>query len=269
MALFGGIPSPQIYTLTTNVIPSGAGWVSTSGGEYESGAQVVLIANAAGGYTFDHWSGSASGTTYSILITMNSNKSVTANFKIIPTAPEVLFSDDFSNEVGDWDIYSDDFGSVFYKDGWLHLINNNPAEFATGTWANQYFTDFILEVETKLIAGTDNNWHMVHCRHQLGSNYYRFGISADGYYFVTKYVDGDPTFLVSSTYSSFISKGVDAVNLIYIECIGSSLSLSVNGHLLWGGTDATFTGGDIVLVADALAGTFTEIAFDNIVVSEP
>ena len=263
------LESTPAYTLSVIASPSGAGWVSPSGGEYESGDQVTLTANPASGYTFDRWSGGASGTSPTIVITMFSDKSITANFKAIQTTPGVLFSDDFNDEAGDWDIYSDDFGSVFYEDGWLHLINNNPAEFATGTWANQYFTDFILEVETKLIAGTDSNWYMVHCRHQLGSNYYRFGISADGYYFVAKYVDGDPTFLASSTYSSFISQGVDAVNLIHIECIGSNLNLSVNGHLLWEGTDTTLTGGDIVLVADALEGTFTEVAFDNIVVNQP
>ena len=55
---------------------------------------------------------------------------------------------------------------------------------------------------------------------------------------------------------------------MHIECIGSSLSLSVNEHLLWEGTDTSFTGGDICLSATALTGTFTEIAFDNIVVSD-
>jgi hypothetical protein len=34
-------------------------------------------------------------------------------------------------------------------------------------------------------------------------------------------------------------------------------------------TDATFSGGDIALAATALAGTFTEVAFDNIVVTKP
>jgi len=165
MALFGWTPSPQIYTLTTNVIPSGAGWVSTSGGEYESGAQVTLTATPASGYTFDHWSGSASVTTSSILITMNSDKSITANFKAITAAGEVLFSDDFSDEGGDWDIYDEEHGSVFYEDGWIHLINDTAAQFATGTWADQHLTDFILEVETKLIAGTDENWHMIICRY--------------------------------------------------------------------------------------------------------
>lgn len=269
IVLFGGTPSPQIYTLTTNVVPSGAGWVSTAGGEYESGTQVVLIANPASGYAFDRWSGSASGLTSTIMLTVDSNKSITANFKMIPTVPDVLFSDDFSDEAGDWDIYTDDFGSVFYEDGWLHLTNSNPAEFATGTWASKHFTDFVLEVETKLIAGTDNNWHAVQCRHQDSGNYYWFATSADGYYYILKFVNRSWIDLASVTYSSYINQGVDAVNLIRIECIGSNLGLSVNGHLLWQGTDDTFTGGDIVLVSVAHAGTFTEIAFDNIIVTEP
>ena len=261
-------PTPT-YTLSVIASPSGAGWVSPSGGEYEFGDQVTLTASPASGYTFDQWSGAASSTSPTIVITMYSDKSIIANFRAIQTAGEVLFSDDFSDEAGVWDTYDAEYGSVFYEDGWLHLINNNPAEFATGTWANRHFTDFILEVETRLVAGTDSNWHMVQCRYQDSNNYYRFGTSADGYYFISKFVNRNWIDLASVTYSSYINQGVDAVNLIHIECIGSNLSLSVNGHLLWEGADAAFTGGDIVLVASALAGTFTEVAFDNIVVSEP
>jgi len=73
--------STQTYTLTTNVSPSGAGSVSPSGGEYESDVQVTLTASPASGYAFDHWSGGASGTTSTITITMDSDKSLTARFK--------------------------------------------------------------------------------------------------------------------------------------------------------------------------------------------
>jgi hypothetical protein len=260
-------PTPS-YTLSVSVNPSGAGWVSPSGGEYESGAQVTLAASPATGYIFDHWSGGASSTSPTLVITMYSDKSIIANFKAISTAREVLFSDDFSNDAGVWDTYSNDDGSVFYKSGWLHLINNNPAQFATGSYAHQYFTDFVLEVETKLIAGTDNNWHMVLCRYQDGDAYY-FRISADGYYCIFKLVNGSWTALASTTYSSYINQGVDAVNLVHIECIGSNLSLSVNGHLLEQVTDTSLTGGDIALGAAALAGTSTEVAFDNITVTKP
>jgi len=261
--------STSTYTLSVITSPSGTGWVSSSSGEYEYGDQVTLTASATSGYTFDHWGGDASGTSPTTTITMYCDKSIIANFKAVTADTGVLFSDDFSDEVGDWDIYSDDFGSVFYEDGWLHLINNNPAAFATATWANKHFTDFILEVETKLVGGTDDNWHTVVCRYQDTDNSYYFQTSADGYYSIYKHANGNWVTLGSTTHSSYINQGVDAVNLIHIECISSDLSLSVNGHLLWEGTDATFTGGDILLLTSALAGTYTEVAFDNIVITNP
>jgi uncharacterized repeat protein (TIGR02543 family) len=261
----------QTYTLTTNISPSGAGSVSPSGGEYESGVQVTLTASPASGYTFDHWSGSASGTTSTITITMDSDKSLTAKFATIPPGPEVLFLDDFSDEAGVWDTFSNEDGSVVYENGWLHLVNYTSAAVVTDTYAYQYFTDFVLEVETKLVGGTDDNWHQVFCRNQDDDNYYEFSISADGYYYVSRYIGGEEVLLTGAEaiHSSYIHQGQGVTNLIHVECIGSILSLSVNGHVLATVTDTTFTGGDIGLAASALSGTFTEIAFDNIVVSEP
>lgn len=72
---------PLTYSLSTDVSPSGAGSVSPSNGTYEPGVQVILTASPASGYTFDHWSGSASGNTSSIAITMHSDENLTANFK--------------------------------------------------------------------------------------------------------------------------------------------------------------------------------------------
>lgn len=77
-------PSTQTYTLVTIVSPSGAGSISPSGGEYESGVQVTLTASPSSGYSFCNWSGSASGTTSAITIVMDSDKNLTANFGTIP-----------------------------------------------------------------------------------------------------------------------------------------------------------------------------------------
>jgi uncharacterized repeat protein (TIGR02543 family) len=68
------------FTLTTNVTPAGSGTISPSGGTYNSGTQVQLTATPSAGWVFDHWSGDLSGSTNPETITMNSNKSVTANF---------------------------------------------------------------------------------------------------------------------------------------------------------------------------------------------
>jgi uncharacterized repeat protein (TIGR01451 family)/uncharacterized repeat protein (TIGR02543 family) len=77
---WGGAASAQTYTLTTAVNPRGTGLVSPSGRQYESGVQVTITASPASGYTFDHWSGSASDTSPTISITMDHDYSVTANF---------------------------------------------------------------------------------------------------------------------------------------------------------------------------------------------
>ena len=74
-------PPGEIYTLSTIVSPSETGSVSPSGGEYESGDQVTLTASPASGYTFDHWSGDASDTSPTIVITMDSDKDITAYFE--------------------------------------------------------------------------------------------------------------------------------------------------------------------------------------------
>jgi uncharacterized repeat protein (TIGR02543 family) len=251
------------HTLTINISPLGTGSVSPSSGEYESGVQVTLTASPASGYTFDYWSGSASGTTSTVTITMDSDKSLTAHFT------KVLFSDDFSDESSGWDTSAYYGGQVAYLNGHLDITDYEAYTGAMYSESQHYFTDFILEVQTWLVGGTDNNWQEVSCRQRDRDNHYTFAISADGYYDVLKWVNGIGTYLVSITYSPYIHQGQGVTNLIQIECIGSSLSLSVNGHLLATVTDASFTGGNIVLLASALDDTFTEVAFDNIIVSEP
>ena len=268
----GPVPTPEadpMYTLSVSVDPSEAGSVSPPGGRYESGVQVALTASPASGYSFDYWSGSASGTHPTITVIMDTDKSLTANFETTSPVSEVLFFDDFTDEAGPWYTFSDENGTVFYENGWLHLVNYTLAPVVTHTRAYQHFTDFILEVDTKLVAGTDDNWHSVALRYQDDDNYYTAGVSADGYYAIAKHVHGDLIDLVEPAYSGHIRRGSNVINSIRIECVGSSVKLSVNGHLLTTVTDATFSGGDIALVATSLAGGSTEIAFGSLVVTRP
>ena len=81
-------PTPtQTYTLTTNVTPSDGGYISPLGGEYAVGTQVTLTAVPASGYTFGYWEGYASGSSPTIHIIMNCDKSVTAHFESITSPP--------------------------------------------------------------------------------------------------------------------------------------------------------------------------------------
>jgi len=261
-AFFEAIPE---YTLTVNVSPAGTGSVSPSGGQYVDGTVVTLTATPASGYNFDHWSGSASGSNPTTSITMNSNESVTAHFV---SAITVLFQDDFTVDTGIWDVFSGADGEAFFWQGRLHVMNLTSAGFYTWSYAYQWFDDFILEVETRLIAGTDDNWHIIDVRDDGWGNYYSFCISADGYYMIKKWTGGSEATLAFST-SSYINQGWGVDNLVHIECVGNYLSLWVNGHLLDEVYDSAYSAGDISLGVRSLAGTFSEVAYDNIIVVAP
>ena len=70
------------YTLTTNVNPVGSGTVTKNPdkGTYCPNEQVTLTVTPNAGYSFSSWSGDLSGNTNPATITMNGNKTVTANF---------------------------------------------------------------------------------------------------------------------------------------------------------------------------------------------
>jgi len=77
------IPPLELYNLNVSISPSATGTVSPLGGKFESGTMVTLNAVSAPGYLFDYWSGDASGTDNPITIIMDSDKSVTAHFRLI------------------------------------------------------------------------------------------------------------------------------------------------------------------------------------------
>ena len=82
------IVQPTTYTLT--IAASDGGTVSPSVGAhtYDDGTSVTVTASANTGYTFKNWSGESTSTNSTINITMNGNKTLTANFQQNDTPPQ-------------------------------------------------------------------------------------------------------------------------------------------------------------------------------------
>jgi pectate lyase len=72
--------TPASYTLSTTTAPAAGGTI-TGAGTYTAGTVVTVKATAATGYAFTGWSSNASGTAAAVTVTMDGNKSVTANFQ--------------------------------------------------------------------------------------------------------------------------------------------------------------------------------------------
>ena len=79
--------TPTQHTLTTSA--STGGTISPDSGPYDDGTEVSITAIANAGYSFTSWSGDLSGLTNPSTITVDADKSVTANFEAnqVPPTP--------------------------------------------------------------------------------------------------------------------------------------------------------------------------------------
>jgi hypothetical protein len=186
-----------------------------------------------------------------------------------PLPEGVLFQDDFSDTSSGWDRVNVSDGITDYEDGIYRILVNTDN---TDVWANPglNFTDTVIEVEATKVGGPDDNDFGIICRYEDTSNFYALIISSDGYYGVYKVLDGEQLLIGEESMmpDDAIKQG-NVTNIIRADCIGSTLTLFVNGTQLVSVQDSSFSSGD----AGLLAGTFdtpgTDIHFDNFVVREP
>ncbi|OUJ18453.1 hypothetical protein AMET1_1369 [Methanonatronarchaeum thermophilum] len=95
------ITEDDVFNLTVNfngelgeVVKDGEPASDGAVQEYDAGTQVILNATPNDGMVFTGWSGDVESYEYEITVTMNSDKTVTANFMEAPEVPDCdLFSD--------------------------------------------------------------------------------------------------------------------------------------------------------------------------------
>ena len=92
LAGWDGVPNYNTYTLTINTSGNGTVTRNPNQYQYDKGTVVTLTATPANGYEFKSWSGDLSGSVNPTTITMDSNKSITANFIAIANQPPDLSS---------------------------------------------------------------------------------------------------------------------------------------------------------------------------------
>jgi hypothetical protein len=179
-----------------------------------------------------------------------------------PTS-NVLFQDDFSDPYSGWDQIEEPEGVTDYHDGKYRIY---VGATNTDVWANPglEFTDSLIDVEATKVGGDNNNDFGVICRYQDGGNFYFFVISSDGYYGIGKLSGGTQMLIGTQSMppSEVILQG-ENTNNIRAGCVGSTLTLIVNGETLAEFEDTEFTSGDVGLLAGSFSNPGTEIYFDN------
>lgn len=188
-----------------------------------------------------------------------------------PEPPTILMQDDFSDTKGGWTVFSDAEGINDYHDGGFRILVSRENYYF---WSNpgRSYSDVIIEVDGKKLAGPDENDYGVICRYQEDTgNFYFFTISSDGYYGVSKYINDEESLIGMSEMgkNSNVILGGDAVNRIKATCKGNSLTLEVNGTVLVDVADSDLTSGDIGLIAGTYGTPGVDVLFDNLVVFKP
>lgn len=196
-----------------------------------------------------------------------------------PSGPRVLFEDDFSSRTNPWDIEDQEYKITDFTDGQYRIWVNNDQLDVWGV-AHQYFEgDVSIQVEASKVAGPDINDYGLICRYTEDENndaenqywFYFFIIGSNGAATIAK-VDGTrQTYLSQSgsmEYHSAIRTG-NATNTIRADCIGSTLTLYVNGQQVMRVRDDSFQAGDVGLIAGTFDEIGVDIRFDNFIVTRP
>ncbi len=181
---------------------------------------------------------------------------------------QLPWSDDFSDPAGGWQAESDASAEVRCYEGVMSLLVKVPNRLAWAS-AGREFSDFRLAVEATQVAGPDDNEYGVLVRMRDADHFYRFSISGDGYYLVSKY-DGGAWEVLNGDWTSSDAIHLGAVtNLLEVVCRGATMTFLVNGVTLTQVEDGSYSRGDIGLYAGSFFEPGVEIHFDNLTVTEP
>ncbi|HKY78755.1 MAG TPA: serine protease [Anaerolineales bacterium] len=168
-------------------------------------------------------------------------------------------TDDFSNEVSGWDVYSYESGSAYYFNGEYYLedIAGDPY-YQARSYLNLDNVEMSIDVRVDQSEGV-NEIDFI-CRYVDESNNYEFRLAEDGTVGISKWLDGEYINLVDlQPGSAPLGSGVHRVDVV---CDGNDLSLSVDGVLVAETFDDSFVSGDVGL-AVFTADNYFVAAFDN------
>ena len=181
---------------------------------------------------------------------------------------QLPWADDFSDPASGWQAESDASAEVGYHEGVMRIYVKSSNRLAWAS-AERELSDFHLAVEATQVAGPDDNEYGVLVRMQDSDHFYRFSISGDGYYQVSRY-DGEEWVALNGdwTSSEAIHLGA-ATNLLEVVCQGATMTFLVNGTRLVQVVDNDYSRGDIGLYAGSFFEPGVKVHFDNLRVEAP
>jgi hypothetical protein len=180
----------------------------------------------------------------------------------VPEDFGLVYEDDFSDPGSGWDDAFDRYTTKQYGNN-KYYIEVTTSNLVAWGLANRNVGDFRLEVDTAQETGPNNNGYGILFRFQDRDNFYRFDVSGDGFFLLSKFHDGEWVTLVPWTASSAINVG-EAANRLAVEAIGNQIRVYANDRLLSEVEDEAFTGGNFGFFASTFSEPNLTVSFDDI-----
>ncbi len=184
----------------------------------------------------------------------------------VSSGPRLLLKDDFGNDRSGWLETADAESSQGYRNGQF-FFEVRTSDLIVWDNAGGNFQDFTLEVEAKQVSGDPENSYGVLIHYIDNGNFYRFDLSGDGYYTISKLEREEWSTLVDWQASVHV-KPQGEVNRIKVVCQGPGMTFYVNGQELTRVEDGSFERGDVGLFASTFASSGVEVEFDNLEIWE-
>jgi TolB protein len=179
----------------------------------------------------------------------------------------LVYDDDFSDPSSGWDDAFDRYTTKQYGNN-KYYVEITTSNLVAWGLANRKVADFRIQVDAAPEEGPNNNGYGILFRFQDRDNFYRFDISGDGFFLLSKFRNGEWVTLVPWTATSAVNVG-HATNRLAVEAVGSQIRVYANDDLLAEVEDDTLDEGNFGFFASTFSEPNLTVSFDDIILWMP
>ncbi len=188
-------------------------------------------------------------------------------------APQIVYQEDFTQPREGWETYHQSDGDMAVENGAYHMVVRSPTMFWVNVPLAEEPQDVLIEVDVSKRGGPEDGVFGLVCRQNPDEfTGYVFLINGKGEYGIAYNHDftgldwlGDKGAMQTS---EAIHQG-QASNHLTVACVGSTLTLAVNGEKLLEVQDERLSSGPIGFFAGNPTEPGSEVLFDNLTVAVP
>jgi hypothetical protein len=149
------------------------------------------------------------------------------------------------------------------------IDNDQDAYDFVAAPTNETYGDVRIEVDVRFVSGEEAGAYLLCRGSQLSGNFYYFRLDADGLAEITDYLEGEEQ--IARLYPLPEGAIQPGWNQLRADCIEKDLALYLNGELVLERAieGSVYETGDIGLGAGGGSLGFSEVRFDNLVVTRP